>query len=237
MRKIVRGAVLFSLILIMGAGCPSAKKEKAGQPEAGKPEAGKPEAQLEGGLNYKRYNIKSAIIKYQQTGVPQGTEEVYFDRYGAREARYAKGEFNISGFSTKINTMTLNDGEWIYSIDLDKRSGTKISNVILKQVVENYKGKNLAEIGEEFLKATGGVKTGVDQVAGRTCDVWEIKNLNAKSCIWKGITLKSEVKLGRVQQTTIVTSLEENVSIPADKFVIPSDIKFSDSQGIQDYVR
>lgn len=138
------------------------------------------------------------------SGSQSGKETVYFDKWGWREAKYTNSELSIAGITRKENKLSIMDGDWIYSIDLGSRTGTKIKNTLLPQFIEaaKKKGLSMTELGEEMLSNMGGQKVGTEQVAGKTCDVWETKGLGSKSCVWRGVTLKTQRKPGPKSEST-----------------------------------
>lgn len=186
---------------------------------------------------HRRYQIESGIVEYQMSGGQNGSETIYFDRWGMREAKYTRTEISFSGITQKTNTLTLIDGEWIYVLDMDKRTGTKTKNTLLKTIAEKTGKKDFGEIGEQMLRDMGGEKIGSEEIAGKPCDVWEVKRLGSRSWVWKSIALKTQVKLGGLEMTSVATLIEEGVSIPEDKFALPSDVNITESEGIDKALR
>lgn len=180
--------------------------------------------------NFKRYAVKSAIIEYALSGVQTGTETVYIDDWGRREARYTQSDMNMMGQTMKANRLTLIDGEWIYAIDLDKKSGTKIKNPMLEMAATAHQDGDLTQMGIEMMTKMGGVKTGTEEVAGKPCDVWEIKAMSTKSWIWNSIPLKTEASMGEMSMASTATKVEEGAAIPQEKLALPSDVQISDGQ-------
>ncbi len=89
----------------------------------------------------KRYQVESGIVEYEMSGMQKGTETVYFDRWGWREAKYTNTELSIAGLSRKETKLSIMDGDWIYNIDLESRTGTKIKNTVLSQFIEAARKK------------------------------------------------------------------------------------------------
>jgi len=174
----------------------------------------------------KRYQIKSGVVEYTLSGTRKGTETIYFENWGMREAKYTKAELSVAGFSQKQNTLTLLDGNYTYNVDLDKRTGTKMETPLLKEL--SASNKDLTETGEKMMKSMGGVKIGTEVVLGKTCDLWEIKNMKSKTWVWKGVPLKTHVSMPSMEMTIMATKLDEGASITADKFAIPADVKITE---------
>jgi len=180
--------------------------------------------------DFRRYKIRSGIIEYKMSGMQTGTEKIYFDRWGMREAKYSQTEIKVGTMSVKQNQFSLLDGEWTYTVDLDKKTGTKIPTPLMKELTGAAKrqGKDATEIGEEMLTRMGGRKIGTETLLGKTCEVWEIKNMNAKSWIWQGVTLKTEVNMMGKMMTTEAVRLQDNVTVPEEKLTLPKDVKITE---------
>lgn len=187
----------------------------------------------------KRYAIKSGIIEYKLSGSQTGTKILYFDNWGLKQAEYTKSEISVAGFSKKTNLLNLIDGDYSYTIDLDKNTGTKIKNPILKELQVLEDQQSFSEFGEQLLLKSGAVKTGEEKFLSRDCDVYEIKAAGTKLWVWNWITLKSESKLGGVTINSTATSLTENSQIPTDKFSLPENVVITevDLENIEEQLR
>lgn len=172
---------------------------------------------------YKRYLVESGIAEYLISGTQSGIEILYFDRWGMREARYIRSETAGAGFS---NILTLIDGEWIYTIDLDKKIGNKVKNELLKKILDESSPEDPIPLGEKMMAAAGGKKIGENKIVEKMCDVWEIKHEGRRFWLWNWIPLKSEEKTASVDTTFAAASLQVDVTIPEEKFQIPEDIYF-----------
>lgn len=178
----------------------------------------------------KRYLVESGIVEYEMSGMQKGTETVYFDKWGWREAKYTNSELSIAGITRKESKLSIMDGDWIYNIDLESRTGTKIKNTLLPQFIEaaRKKGQTMTELGEEMMRNMGGEKSGTDTVAGQPCDVWVSKQMDSRSCVWNGVTLRTEVTMGGMRMTSNATRFQGNAAVPADKITIPADVKITE---------
>ncbi len=99
---------------------------------------------------------KSGIIKYNISGTIAGTEVVYYEDWGRREAIYTKTTMDLRGVTVDRNTLTLleDNGQWINNIDLNARTGLRMKNPQYKEYVgksrvelENTKRKSLKDAG------------------------------------------------------------------------------------------
>lgn len=91
----------------------------------------------------------------------------------------------------------------------------------------------MTELGEEMLRNMGGEKMGTEQIAGKPCEIWVVKKMGSRTCVWNGVTLSTNVTMGGMQITSTARRVEDNAGIPADKFVIPSDIKLTEGADVK----
>jgi len=221
--------VILSVTLVGCSDSQTATGEAGGQSKAASSEAMKD-------AGYKRYRIKSGIIEYEMSGAQKGTETVYFDKWGMREAKYTKSSMTIMGITRKTNQLTIMDGEWVYTIDLDKKTGTKTKNPFLKEITEGAGTKDLGEIGERMMNRMG-EQVGSEEVAGKMCEVWEVKDAGSRSWVWNGIPLKTQVNMAGMQITMTATRFEEGALIPEDKFAIPAGATITEGPDVKDLLK
>ena len=184
---------------------------------------------------YKRYQVESAMIEYEMSGPQKGTEMLYFDKWGMREAKVTNTAMAFVGFTKKTNQLVILDGEWSYSIDLDKKTGTKTKHPLMQEIAEKQ-GKDFAKVGEQMMSRMG-ERVGSEEVAGKMCEVWEVKDLGSKSWVWKGIPLKTHVNMVGMRQTVTATKVEADASIPDDKFAIPSGVTITEGPDVKELLK
>ncbi len=180
---------------------------------------------LQTAAKLKRYNQKSGTIEYQITGsMMSGTETLYFDDFGAREAKFTNTEVKMGSFSQKTNNATYLEGSTIYTVDLNTNTGTKIENSIMK----NLEGKDVQDAGKQMLKDMGGKQIGTETFLGKNCEVWEIKSLGSKTWIWNGVPLKTEVNMMGQQVTYTATKISDTAD--PKKLQRPINIKYTEGE-------
>jgi hypothetical protein len=168
----------------------------------------------------RRYpELKSAIIKYKVSGMNNGTETVYIDDWGRREAIYKKFTTKLMGIDIERNFMTLitENGKWVYNIDLNSRTAIKMNNKEFKALQGNS--------GSNMDVAIGATKIGTEEILGKVCDVWKKSYPYSRAWMWKGVALKKDQDVAAMGVITEATEIQENISIPEDKLIIPSDVK------------
>ncbi len=65
---------------------------------------------------------------------------------------------------------------------------------------------------------------GKDTMLGKSCDWWEIQQLMSKSCIWKGIGLKTIAGPKGMQITHTAINIQL-MKIPDSRFALPPHVK------------
>lgn len=163
-----------------------------------------------------KYDIEKGKIVYQYSGMQSGTETVWFDHWGMREAKHTQTTTTVAGFTTKANNYSIMDGMDIYTIDLNTKQGTHMINNILKPYLDDEDA--LQDLGEKMLKQMGGEPDGTGTVAGKSCQKYKVEQLQTETWVWKWVSMKTVSNMMGMNQTIEAISIEENVDIPEDKF-------------------
>jgi hypothetical protein len=169
---------------------------------------------------------KSGIIKYNISGTTTGTEVVYYEDWGRREAIYTKSTIDLRGVIVDRNTLTIleDNGRWINNIDLNARTGIRMKNPRYKE----YVGKSRIELEntkKKSLKDADARRSEIEMVIGKPCFVWTVQYNGNEIYLWNGIILKKVTGSGYSETTTVATEITEGVNIPEEKFTIPPDIQ------------
>ena len=173
----------------------------------------------------KRYGVKKARIEYTLSGTQTGTETLYFDEWGMREAKYTKTELKILGITQKTNTATFIEDTWIYTVDLDKKTGTKTENTMLKAL----EGQNLEDVGKQMMIKMGGKKVGSEKILGdKDTEIWEMQNMGTKIWLWNGIPLKTETNMMGMKISNVATKIQ--FDFPKKYLEKPTDVDFSKTE-------
>lgn len=166
--------------------------------------------------------LHTAIITYKLTGVQNGTEIVYLDLDKNKAAIEASMTATLGGITDKDNKFTLYDGSVFYSIDLNKRTGTKMKK----------RGNVLAEIFGEHMYATHAKKQ--KSFLSKSCNVYY--SPSETLYFWHGICLKREITdhpMGKqFNLTKSAVDIQTNITIPPEKFKLPKGIKIRDIKDI-----
>lgn len=169
----------------------------------------------------KRYPIKSGIVKYEYFGdLRMGSETVYFDRWGMRQASYTDSE--MGGMTER--RLVLIDGEWTYNINFQTMAGTKGETPFYKSMTEGSVSKDWTNELDAVMEQSGGELVGTEVLDGRKCNLWRIKHMNMNVWMWKGLPMKSETRMAGSLITRIATDVQVDVEIPDDKFQVPDSV-------------
>lgn len=146
------------------------------------------------GHSAQRYGLPQAFIEYKISGgMFAGSEQLYFDQYGRREAKYTQQQIKVMGMNQETHTATFTDFNEgvIYTYDFNTKSGTRMDNPLQ----DAFRQQDIREVGEKMMLQMGGRKIGTGEVLGRPCDIWEIKSMGTKTWVWKWISLKTETNM------------------------------------------
>lgn len=185
-----------------------------------------------------RYGVKSGIVYYEPMDFMglKSTQVLYFDDYGKKECRETIIEGNIMGMKTKKRSVSIMDGDYSINFDLEnitnnkdelKKEATKVN---IKSMINNM---DLSLFTEEMKKQMDYKEEGTEQVAGIIGTKYSIKvgsgDERIHGVIYKNVPLKAD--MGQIK--LVASKFEENVSIPADKFTVPSDYKIIEQEQME----
>jgi hypothetical protein len=178
----------------------------------------------------KRYQIESGIITYDMTNNMIGgkmTQILYFDDWGLKEARETITEMSMMGQTIKTHKIDLAKEGYYYNLDLDKKTGTKF-----KRTLPAGSEYDVSKFSQEMMKDYNIKMLGKEDVAGKTCEKssMDYSKMNMKGTVWnwQGITLKSDIDMGKINVKTIATKVDENASVPPSIFEVPADVQIQD---------
>ncbi len=185
------------------------------------------------------FELNSAIVEYQTTTTGKGvnatgTETFWVGDSGRKSARLQKTS-NTTKFlgrakTEQTETMSWLLKGWIYTADLQKKTGMKMSleqaEKMAKQLGKGAQGDTSRAFVKDFVEGNGGRILPPEEFLGRTCMVFELWGF--KTWSYKGVPLKTEGTMMGVTTSTVATRFEENASIPGSVFELPKDVKFED---------
>jgi len=185
--------------------------------------------------NYqKRFQVKSGHVEYILSGMVTGTKSLWWDNFGKKYREETNSSETVkTGKHTetiKNNSLSIFDGEYYYNVNMATLQGTKLH----KNAVPNFallgSGLNdneMEQLGNGLLKSFGGkVEKKSEFVLGRTCDVTQL--MGATVHVYKGVTLRSYIKIKSRENREEAVHFEENIKIPASTFTPPGNAVIED---------
>ncbi|MDR1601446.1 MAG: hypothetical protein LBS42_03355 [Tannerella sp.] len=175
----------------------------------------------------KRYGVESGIVKTKSTVMGQEVVTVqYFTDYGANES--AETTMNVQG--QEMSTFSMMKDGYAYTADLKTKQGTKIK----MSDVGDIKNINFQSITDDMKKNYKIEEKGSEKVLDKDCQKYDLtykvqrQNYNVTVWVWKGLTLKTEMKMMGNTVTVEATEIIETKDIPKSKFELPEGINFKE---------
>lgn len=170
-----------------------------------------------------RYQIRSGQVEYKIFGNESGSAVVYFKDWGLEEARFAVCRMPVYGLQ---NMLTLSRKDWVMTMDLDKRVGRKFQNAMMTEYLDPTRKREKVPFDEMMMNKLQGERIGTEEILGRPCEIWEIKDAGVRLWYWKWIPLKTVLSVDGYQVVMIAEKLSEDDDIPSAYFQIPEGIRF-----------
>jgi hypothetical protein len=173
-----------------------------------------------------RYNVKSGVIELKSTLMEGMRQTVYFDDYGAKEAIYANIE---AGGTTNRTVMVMADGSNVI-YDPVKKVGTRVDLTDALSQLGLGGIPNLSSLTEEAKRELRYQPVAGRTVLGKTTEGASITAMGTplKVWTWQGVPLRMEASMNGQQITVEATSLKTDLTVPAERFAIPKDVRLQE---------
>jgi hypothetical protein len=217
--------IILAIMTIILAGC----KQKSGNMD---PDV--PLKEVMKDVKAKTYIIQyKTVVKYKDLeNVSNSTQ--WIDMVNDRVAIETESESNLMGKSMKSHDLTIIKNEEAWLINLEQKTGYKAGKSgILNQNQSEIINTDDDATFRQKIGESGGKIIGDEKVLGRKCIVIELPDPSGqsgmKSRIWyyNGVPLKMKNDFYDMEAVDI----QENVTIPDDRFEVPSGIKMQDFPG------
>lgn len=149
----------------------------------------------------KKLPFESATITYRVDGMEKGTEVLYIKDYGRHAAKNRTATMSVMGMKVETNTLELMDPDWVYTYDLNQKTGTRSVNPkkYMKQEYDTLSAaekkqvmKNAEQLSVNFLSGGGGkVEKNVSEMFGFKVDRATVMGLDTYLIHDTSITLKT----------------------------------------------
>lgn len=182
----------------------------------------------------KNLPFESGKIDYEISGMEEGTETLYVRDYGERTATYRKTVTSMMGMMVQNNTLEITDPQWVYSYDLDEKSGVKSVNPV-RFMVEEYEKlsgidkaqvqKNAELVGMRLINSQGSeLEQFAARILGYDCDKSSSMGVIVYSIHGSSLPLKTESDLMGMKMNMVATSLHKG-KVDGIYFRHPAGIK------------
>ncbi len=172
---------------------------------------------------YKRYGIEKGAFIFRIEGAIEGTEHVFFDNWGWREAKYTRTTTEAQNLFEETNEVQYLDGERRYVYFPATKKAHYFDSDQVEKMAIKYQTKDMVVVGNEMLKNMGMQPAGKAKVGEIECDVWAKANPKIRLYMWQGLTMAEESYVDNypIGRRCILTELEKNP--PIDKMLLPKD--------------
>jgi len=174
---------------------------------------------------YYRYQVESAHVIYAISGMKKGTEELFFDQFGLRQARISSNRIMLGTEMRDMKTITIIKTDSVYMLNLNDNTGSAIRDRMLFDIADSLGIKDLGE-AELLMQA----KESEMQYVGnkkwlqKECKVYQLPDSSLKLWLWKNIPLRIESEMLGVKNVVEATRIQTELAIPKSKFEIPQGI-------------
>ena len=182
-----------------------------------------------------RLPFKEATVTYVLQGTEEGKEKIFIKDYGEIRSKHRTSATAVMGSGTTTRTIEITDADWVTTYDLDKRTGTRVSNPA-KLYREEYTRlsdgekknveKNAHQLGGAMMGQFGGsVKQSATRILGYDADVTSVGNLSTVYLLrGTDLVLRSEMSVLGMRSTVEATAIDTKSPVPASAFVPPAGI-------------
>lgn len=180
--------------------------------------------------------MKTYMIEYKSTLSSNEMKSVtktvqWVDTKNDRYAFFSESESSIMGRKQTENSLMIMKDGYSYIINLKDKTGFKTKDGELDEdPTADIKPENDVTF-RQMIEAEGGKILGNEKFLGRDCIVVQLSKadesgepLLTKMWYYKGIMLKMQNSLTTME----AVKFEENASIPAEKFEVPSGIQITE---------
>ncbi len=170
------------------------------------------------------FGVKSGIVTNTNSVGAGNTETLYFDDFGARQAVYRTLTASVGGKPAATQTVVIIRDGMVYSFNPENKKGVKMN------MPPGMKGllPDFASMAPDARARFKYHEIEPRTFLGKVSQGFSVEQngMPVKIWTWKGVPMHMES--GGAHPIVIeTTKLETDVAIPAEKFVVPTDIKLT----------
>jgi hypothetical protein len=190
--------------------------------------------------NNEERDFKTMVVEFQSNTAIMGMKVIvneiqWIDQKNNKEATLTTTKTTGLGMTQKEEKLSITDGDWAYSIDLVAKTGTKANtketkDMALAMGAAMAMGKNLDfKSLKEFVEKNGGKMNPNETFLGKDCMSYEMMGM--KFLQYRGVVVKTTA--GDLV-SRVAVKIDENVSIPSERFEVPNGITITEVPGLGD---
>ncbi len=170
---------------------------------------------------FKRYGIEKGALIFRIDGAVNGTEHIYFDHWGWREAKYTKTKTELGTFNEETDEVQYLEGERRYQYFPKTNKASYFDSRQIMAMAEKYQTKDMVVVGNEMLKNMGAVPDGKAKVGEIECDVWVIERNRIRLYMWQGLTMAEESYVNNIPIGRRCLQVEVEKDMPLERLLLP----------------
>ncbi len=174
---------------------------------------------------FRRYGIEKGALIFRLDGAVSGTEHLYFDNWGWREAKYTRTTTLAGAYQEHTNEVQYMDGEFRYLYDAGTETAYYFESPQIQQSAEKYHTKNMLAVGVEMLKEMGAQPAGNGKIGDIDCEIWKIKKYRTTLYLWQRLTLLEQSFPGNHPLRRVCVQVKTDETIPMEKLTLPAEVK------------
>jgi hypothetical protein len=178
--------------------------------------------------------FEKATIRYAISGVEEGYEVLYIRDFGQKTAKYRSSTMKVMGVEKVTETVEFTDPDWIYTFDLQRRTGVKSANpqkFLYEEFakLDDHEKLRLAKnnvqlnLGPMLGGMSEALAENVVTILGYPCDKAQFIGAEIYSIHGTTIPLKTEANIMGMRMLVKAVKMEKE-SAPLPYFEHPRDI-------------
>ena len=179
----------------------------------------------------KTYETKSGKAVYDVDLIGKQTQTLYWDDYGAKEARVTLVEMEVLGQKSRSESVEINADGYIIKYDIEKKTGTKTKSYSPLGAAKGFPS-DVSKMAQKDIEKMNIVDLGTKEILGKKCKGIQMEPMKMKmeAWVWGSLLMESKTWLSKdgAPMTINVSSLELDVPIPPETFKVPDGIQIEE---------
>ncbi len=184
----------------------------------------------------KRTPFQEATITYKLSGSSKGTSTLYIKEYGKYLCEHEQTSLRMFGFDKEENKLTISTPDWVYTIDLNSKTGSKVTNfekymqqeyVKLSPSEQKTVRRNARKMGADFSQNLGGtIKFNAAMIHGYSCDKTTVMGMTSYTIHNTAIVLKMDGSVLGMKVKKEAISVDKG-KVESSRFDLPKNVKIT----------